>query len=108
MKHGIPITKEMYQDWIGPDGYSDFEYGNHRCVPYRGGYAIFTLSGDDEIYRFASTCWDDGCVGSTRRYCPEFSAVPKDFDPNAEDHFSFPEPEFSLDEIHIGQELIDG
>lgn len=90
----------MFKDWIGPDGYSDFQKGEYFCVPYKGGHAVFSLY-EGSIIRFACTVWDDGRVGSGgRKYCPEFSEIPNDFEPNI--HYSMPEPVFELDEIHAG------
>lgn len=87
----MKITQELLDDWSGPGGYSDLQKFAtlYKFVPYDGGYAIVGK------YQHAIEARTGGHmktipVWETGKWSP----------------FVMTEPDFSLDEITLGQDII--
>lgn len=112
----MQITKEMFDDWCSPDGYSDFREGTkntNQLLPYRGAFAVYRPKRhEDREDVIAIEAHSGGWRGQPKKQvCPQWlSQGTPEFD-NAYCELFPPrmaEPDFSLDEIFEAQEMIHG
>ena len=109
----MKITQEIWDDWSGPMGYNDLNgattYCRNEIIPCNGGLAIVHYK-HDTIYGYSVEAENGGWKGS-------LSLVPKWIKTKDDDigfiaclleknNNKMPDPEFSLDEISLAQELI--
>lgn len=100
----LKITQEMLDDWSSPEGYSDFRFDTHyknEFYNYQDGIAI--VRGDQ--YAIEAREGDRGKL----KLIPIWVHGREDGIINMLEGVQImPEPEFSLDEMEVAEELLRG
>lgn len=104
----VKITTKMFKDWCSPMGYPDFNGGtNHKMflVEYRGEFAVLRER-EGQYNGFSVEAKKHLTDAHAKAWRPIWknTNIPNDFTDYPVRHTM--EPDFSLEEISIGEDLI--